>query len=150
MTREERARELNAIRQTRPERLIATYRAATNTPQFDQLPRGLGFTGMIEAILDHEFQVEAPGTLEEPAPCLLEEPGPCMLEEPGPCSLREVADASDCVLREIATACVEPATQRSPCASILELRAFCSGAAMVFTGLFMAALYLLMTNRLSV
>ena len=150
MTREERAQELNAIRQTRPERLIATYRAATNTPQFDQLPRGLGFTGMIEAILDHEFQVEEPGPLEEQATCLLPDQAPGSLQEQAPCSLREVADASDYVCRETTTASLESETQQIPCASMVELRAFCSGAAMVFTGLFMAALYLLMTHRLSV
>ena len=33
---------------------------------------------------------------------------------------------------------------------ILEFRAFCSGVAVVFTGLLMAALYCLLTNRIPV
>jgi hypothetical protein len=33
---------------------------------------------------------------------------------------------------------------------ILEFRAFCSGATVVFTGLLMAALYCLLTNRIPV
>jgi hypothetical protein len=55
MNRDERSLYLNMIRQTDPELLIAIYRAATNTRLPAQLPRGLGFSGMIEAILQSEF-----------------------------------------------------------------------------------------------
>src|SRR5262245_2104237 len=108
MTREERAQELNVIRKTYPERLIGIYRAATKTPYLDQLPRGLGFTGMIEAILDHEF---ARATLHDELQQVTHVPQQHLISQP------------------ITPASLQPATNwRHRCG--MEFRAFCSGAAM--------------------
>lgn len=112
MPREDRSRYLNTIRQTDPVRLIEIYRAATKTPPMDQLPRGLGFTGMIEAILASEFDA-----------------GPCNLSDTVP--LHAVSPAKP--------------TRRAPTG---ELKAFCSGAALVGMGLLMAALYFLVKGQL--
>jgi hypothetical protein len=54
MTREDRAHELRQLRQSNPQRIIALYRAATGTPELGQLPAGIGFTSMIDAIVEHE------------------------------------------------------------------------------------------------
>jgi hypothetical protein len=54
MTREDRAHELRQLRQSNPQRIIALYRAATGTPELGQLPAGVGFTSMIDAIVEHE------------------------------------------------------------------------------------------------
>jgi len=56
MTREDRAHELRQLRQTNPERIVALYRAATGTPDLGQLPAGVGFTSMIDAIVEHEVR----------------------------------------------------------------------------------------------
>jgi hypothetical protein len=127
MTREERAEELNAMRQTHPDQLIGAYRAATNTPRLDQLPRGLGFTGMIEAILKHEFEVDG---------------SHCQLQE------ATYAPTHDANCQPIAIESFEWDKRLSGRACMVEFRAFCSGAAMVFTGLLMAAIYLLMKHQI--
>jgi hypothetical protein len=113
MTREERAQFLSEIRQSDPVLLIATYRAATNTPPMDQLPRGLGFTGMIEAILACESVTGEYGKLADTVPL-----HPVSVVQPN---------------------------RRTPWG---ELRAFCSGAALVCTGLLMAAVYFLVKGQL--
>jgi len=118
MNREDRRRELNVLRQKNPQRLIATYRSATNTPRQDQLPRGLGFTGMIEAILEHEFASEK---WHEPS--------------------QPVVDAdSTAAARSVAAARWR--------ARMTEIRAFCGGAAMVFTGLLLAVLYIALARQI--
>jgi hypothetical protein len=113
MPREERSRYLNTIRQTDPVQLIEIYRAATGTPPMDQLPRGLGFTGMIEAILASEFDAGPSSKLSDTVP------------------LPAVSPAKP--------------TRRTPHG---EFKAFCSGAALVGTGLLMAALYFLVKDQL--
>jgi len=128
MTREVRREELNVLRQKNPQRLIATYRSATNTPEQDQLPRGMGFSGMIEAILEHEFST---GT-----------------------ELQQVAEVAhapphDSISQRITPASLEAATHQRDRYLVVEFRAFCSGAAIVCTGLVMAGLYLLLTRPLS-
>src|SRR5262245_36817121 len=107
MTREVRRQELNVLRQKNPQRLIATYRSATNTPEQGQLPRGMGFTGMIDAILDHEF---AMGT-----------------------ELQQVAHAPphDSISQRITPASLEAATHQCHRCLMVEFRAFCSGVAIV-------------------
>ena len=55
MTREDRAHELRALRNSDPQRLIALYRAATGKDEFGQLPAGLSFASMVDAVLQHEF-----------------------------------------------------------------------------------------------
>ena len=121
MTREQRDQELNEFRRTDPQRLIAVYRAATNTPLAENLPRGMGFPGMIAAILDREF-----GSTE-------------VRSDTG------VAwDAARFqVLNHRATTLPARPTQR--CDPRGEFTAFCSGAAMVSLGLLMAAFYYLAT-----
>ena len=129
MTREERAEELNRLRRLHPARLIGLYRSATNTPLLTNLPRGLGFTGMIAAILDSEFP---PETLPE-----------------------DIEDTQDYVpLNELFS---EPSLTRSEppmplrrCDRVAELKAFCSGAAIALTGLLMAAVYFILTRHFSV
>jgi len=54
MTCEDRAHELRSLRQSNPQRIIALYRAATGKDELGQLPAGVGFTSMIEAIIAHE------------------------------------------------------------------------------------------------
>ena len=54
MTRDERQQELLILKKENPHRLIALYRAATETPDLGQLPANMGFTGMIDAILKNE------------------------------------------------------------------------------------------------
>jgi hypothetical protein len=119
MTREDRRQELNVLRKKDPERLIATYRSATNTPERGQLPRGLGFTGMIEAILEHEV---ATGELHD--------------------EVQQVVP-----IASTATNCVVEAAERRR-ARMVEFKAFCGGGAMVFTGLLLAVLYLLLTQQI--
>ena len=113
MPREDRSQYLSTIRQTDPVQLIEIYRAATKTPPMDQLPRGLGFTGMIEAILASEFDAGPSGNLADTVPL-----HPVSLAKPTP---------------------------RTPPG---ELKAFCSGAALVGMGLLMAALYFLVKDQL--
>jgi hypothetical protein len=119
MTREERVQYLNQIRQTDPERLIAIYRTATNTPLMDQLPRGLGFTGMIQAILESEY-------------------GGANARQQYSISLRPTT-----VLRKQAA----PQRRHTP---MEELRAFCSGTALVCLGLLMAAFYFLVKDQIHI
>jgi hypothetical protein len=57
MTREDLAHELQALRHTNPHKIIALYRAATGLPELGQLPSGIGFSGMIDAIIEHEVKV---------------------------------------------------------------------------------------------
>ena len=54
MTREDRAHELRQLRQERPERLIALYRLTAGLPVVNQLPAGVSFASMIDAIIEHE------------------------------------------------------------------------------------------------
>ena len=118
MTREDRLQELNRLRQKHPERLIAIYRSVTDTPERDQLPRGLGFTGMIEAILEHDV---ATGEVQE--------------------ELRQAVQIASPV-----TNCSVAVAQRR--ARMIELRAFCGGGAIVATGLLLAVLYLLLAQQI--
>jgi hypothetical protein len=119
MTRDERARQLNRIRQTDPKRLIRVYRAATNT---DQLPRGLGFIGMIEAILQREFEA--------------------MTQE-------VTVTSGESISQRTTTASIEQAVQQRPFIFMGELTAFVTAEAMVATGLLMAVVYLFVTNQMS-
>jgi hypothetical protein len=119
MTREDRRQELNVLRQKNPQRLIAIYRLATNTPEKGQLPRGLGFTGMIDAILEHEV---ATGKVDDELQQVI----------------RPASIATSC--------CVEVRQRRRSC--MVEFKAFCGGGAMVFVGLLLAILYLLLTQQL--
>jgi len=118
---EDRTRQLHALRQRNPQRLIAAYRAATDRPEPLQLPRGLGFTGMIEAILQHEFATNT---------------------EQDEFAAGEVLDESQKITQVLG----EPANnfvvlpQRPP-AHMTEFRAFCQGGAMVLAGLLLAVLY---------
>jgi hypothetical protein len=126
MTREERAEELNRLRQSNPARLIRQYRSATNTALLANLPRGLGFTGMIAAILDNEFPSETlPEDTEDtqdyvPLNELFSEPSPTVSEPPTPLRRWD---------------------------RVAEFRAFCSGAAIVLTGLLMAAVYFILVRH---
>lgn len=120
MTREERTQRLNELRQENPRRLIATYRHATNTPEQSQLPRGVGFTRMIEAILEHEF----------PAKELHDE-----LQQ-------------DVEIVSMNTNRVVVAEYQRRRARMIEFRAFCGGGALVLAGLLLAALYCMVTHRL--
>jgi len=116
MTYDDRQRELNVLRQKNPKRLIAIYRSATNTPEQVQLPRGLGFTGMIEAILEHE--VTARESNEESQQAV------------------EVANATpNC-----------PVTVAQRGAHMVELRAVCGGGTIVIAGLLLAVLYLFLNS----
>jgi hypothetical protein len=128
MTREERAQQLNRIRQSDPKRLITTYRTATHMHAMDQLPRGLGFTGMIEAILESEYDAEEVH-----------------------CELQKVADEplQHFEFQQIVAASVEQAPQPHRPTLMGELRAFCSGVAMVGTGLLMAAHYFMVKHQIS-
>jgi hypothetical protein len=54
MTREDRAHELQSLKATNPRRIIALYRAITGKDELGQLPEGVGFTAMIDAIIEHE------------------------------------------------------------------------------------------------
>jgi hypothetical protein len=119
MTREERELELNEFRRTDPLRLVAAYRAATNTPLTENLPRGMGFPGMIAAILDREFASAE------------------VHSETG-----VVRDAARYQL-QTHRATTLPARPRHCCDPRREFTAFCSGAAMVSLGLLMAACYFL-------
>lgn len=121
MTRAEREQELNQLRQADPERLVAAYRTATDTPVTENLPRGMGFPGMIAAILDREFaSAEVRG-------------------ETG-----VVRDAAQFQLQSH-RATTLPARPKHCCDPRSEFTAFCSGAAMVSLGLLMAACYYLAT-----
>ena len=125
MTREERAEELTRLRQSNPARLITLYRAATDTPLLDNLPRGLGFTGMIAAILDSEFLPETlPEDTQDYVPLneLLSEPSAVRSEPPTPVRRWD---------------------------HVAEFRAFCSGAAIALTGLLMAAVYFILARHIS-
>ena len=55
MTRDERKYELQALKSTAPERLVALYRDALGVDLHSQLPSGIGFGGMIDAIIEHEL-----------------------------------------------------------------------------------------------
>jgi hypothetical protein len=131
MTREVRAEELTRLRRTDPARLIGIYRVATNIGLLANLPRGLGFTGMIAAILDSEFPSESMLTDTQdfvPLDVLLSEPllsgsGPALLERPTPVRRWN---------------------------RVAEFRAFCSGGAIVLTGLLMAAGYLILVRHFPV
>jgi hypothetical protein len=59
MTRDERQQELQILKKENPHRLIALYRAATETPDLGQLPPKMGFIGMIDAILQREATLGA-------------------------------------------------------------------------------------------
>ena len=124
MNRDERAEELYELRLNHPARLIGLYRVATDTPSLDNLPRGLGFTGMIEAILDNEF----PDGLQDA------ESQATLL------SLRDTVPVGSYLPPE-------PAKPKPRWNHALEMRAFCSGATMVLTGLLMAALYFVLTGQ---
>jgi hypothetical protein len=149
MTREERVEELNRLRRSNPARLIGIYRAATNTPLLANLPRGLGFTGMIAAILDSEFRPETmhaesqastyvsldalvpESRVPETSPELVPEQSPESVPEPSP-------------------ALLEPPTPVRRWDHVAEFRAFSSGAAIVLTGLAMAAVYFILARHISV
>jgi hypothetical protein len=133
MTREERAEELTRLRRTDPARLIGIYRAATNTALLANLPRGLGFTGMIAAILESEYPPESILTDTQdfvPLDVLLSEP---LLSEPEP-----------------GPALLDPPTPVRRWNRVAEFRAFCSGGAIVLTGLLMAAGYLILVRHFPV
>lgn len=121
MTRAEREQELNQLRQADPERLVAAYRTATDTPVTENLPRGMGFPGMIAAILDREFGSAEVGS-DTPV----------------------VRDAAQFQLQSH-RATTLPARPKHCCDPRSEFTAFCSGAAMVSLGLLMAACYYLAT-----
>ena len=55
MTSEARRSELHAFKSSRPERLIALYGDALGVDLHGQLPSGIGFGGMIEAIIEYEL-----------------------------------------------------------------------------------------------
>ena len=55
MTRANRAEDLDALRACDPERLLQLYWAATNAPPTTQLPVGISFSKMIDAILAREM-----------------------------------------------------------------------------------------------
>jgi len=55
LSREDRSEELRRIGKESPQRLIALYRDATGKDELGQLPAGLSFASMIEAILAHEM-----------------------------------------------------------------------------------------------
>jgi hypothetical protein len=129
MNRNERTEELYELRLNQPARLIGLYRAATDTPLLDNLPRGLGFTGMIEAILEHEFPADSLHGAELPLDTHISlwDTVPVQNWPPSePVQLKR---------------CWNPA---------VEVRAFCSGATLVLTGLLMAAMYFVLTGRLAV
>jgi hypothetical protein len=52
--RELRLCELHALKSTDPAKLISMYRGVASLSVDNRLPRGVSFTGMINAILDHE------------------------------------------------------------------------------------------------
>lgn len=54
MTREDRAHELQTLKASNPRRIIALYRAITGKDELGQLPEGVGFTSMIDAIIEYE------------------------------------------------------------------------------------------------
>jgi hypothetical protein len=143
MTREQRAQQLNCIRQSDPKRLIATYRAATKMPAVDQLPRGLGFSGMIAAILEQEFDTE-PARDE----ALQRTEGAAQATLWQQSAAPPVEFAATAPREQVATLPLKQAAQRRPLTLLGELAAFCSGAAMVATGLLMAALYFVMTQQM--
>jgi hypothetical protein len=119
MIREEREQELNQWRQADPRRLVAAYRAATNTPLAENLPRGMGFSGMIAAILAREFGSG---------------------DVPGETGAASVAAGFQVLTHRATTLPVRP---KRCCDAWGEFTAFCSGAAMVSLGLLMAAFYYL-------
>jgi len=128
MTREERTQKLNALRQENPQRLIATYRQATNIPEKSQLPRGVGFTRMIEAILEHEFAAEE----------LHDEFQPEV----------EIISMNTNIIVSAARRSVREAAKRRQ-ARMAEFRKFCSGAVLVLTGLLLATVYCMVTHRIA-
>ena len=129
MNRDERAEELYELRLNPPARLIGLYRAATDTPPSDNLPRGLGFTGMIEAILDHEFPTDSLQDAESQLAALI--------------SLRDTVPVGSYLPSE-------PVKLKRRWNHAVEMRAFCSGATMILTGLLMAAMYFVLTGQLAV
>lgn len=68
MTREDRAHELRDLSHSDPLRLIALYRAATGKDEFGQLPAGLSFASMIDAVIEHELKAES--VQREPPPTI--------------------------------------------------------------------------------
>jgi hypothetical protein len=69
MTREWRERELQALKRSNPQRIVALYRGTTGTDELGQLPAGMGFTSVIDAIVMHEektgqFDYESPRAAE--------------------------------------------------------------------------------------
>lgn len=127
MNREKRTEELYELRLNHPAHLIGLYRCATDTPLLDNLPRGLGFTGMIEAILDHEFPADGLHEAESQSAALI--------------SLRDTVPV-------VSDPPSEPVTLKRRWNHAVEVRAFCSGATMVLTGLLMAAMYFVLTGQL--
>ncbi len=65
MTREDRAQELRRLKQENPLRLIALYRQATGKDELGQLPLGVGFEAMIDAIVAYEV---ATGKIQDEPP----------------------------------------------------------------------------------
>ena len=55
MTSEARRSELQALKAVRPERLVALYGNVLGVDLHGQLPSGIGFGGMIAAIIEHEL-----------------------------------------------------------------------------------------------
>ena len=55
MTRENRTHELRQLRNSDPQRIIALYRAATGNDELEQLPTGVSFASMIDAIVEREY-----------------------------------------------------------------------------------------------
>lgn len=129
-TCEDRTLELNSLRQKKPQRLIAIYRAATNTPEPQQLPRGLGFDGMIEAILKYELAT----TTEQ-----LDVAAAKMQAEVATAKVQDESQNVTQIVSESANDFV--VVPQSPRTHTTEFRAFCQGGAMVLTGLLLAVLY---------
>jgi hypothetical protein len=141
MNRDQRTEELYELRLNHPARLIGLYRTATDTPLLDNLPRGLGFTGMIEAILDNEFPADSLPDAESQRAALVS------LRD---MSLRDTVPVGSCLPSEPVTLTSEPVTLKRRWNHAAEMRAFCSGATMVLTGLFMAAMYFVLIGKLAV
>jgi hypothetical protein len=118
MTREQREQELNRIRQADPAGLVAAYREATNTPTTENLPRGMGFPGMIAVILEREF-------------------GSAKIQ----CDSGPVNNAVQQFRLTTHGGTTLPAPPARRCRLRDEITACCSGAALVCLGLLMAACY---------
>jgi len=140
MNRDQRAEELYELRLNHPVRLIELYRAATNTPLLDNLPRGLGFTGMIETILDNEFPTDSSQESDAES------------QRAFHISLRDTVPIGSHLPSEPIGSHLpsEPETLKRRWNFALELREFCSGATMALTGLLMAGMYFVLTGQIAV